>query len=80
MEMFLWKKSAVMLYCCPYGAGRVLKAKKAAGFTTHNQAQAYGCSVPRLTRFAGSVCIGPGHEKGPARSRLYSRKLDVSQQ
>jgi len=64
MKIFLWKKLAVVLYCCPDGAGWVLKAKKAAGFTTHNQAQAYGCSVPRLTRFAGSVCIGPGHKSG----------------
>jgi len=32
---------------------------KVVGFATHNQAFAYGCSVPRLTRFAGLACMGP---------------------
>jgi len=33
-----------------------------AGLTHSTAGQhAYGCSVPRLTRFAGSACMGPGH-------------------
>jgi len=37
--------------------------KKMAGFT-HSTAKlsAYGCSVPRLTRFTGSACMGPGQK------------------
>ena len=35
--------------------------KKAAGFThSTTKLHVYGCSVPRLTRFTGSVCMGPG--------------------
>jgi hypothetical protein len=35
-----------------------------AGFThSTTKLHAYGCSVPRLTRFAGSVCMGPGRKK-----------------
>ncbi len=32
-----------------------------AGFThSTTKLHVYGCSVPRLTRFTGSVCMGPG--------------------
>jgi len=32
-----------------------------AGFThSTTKRHVYGCSVPRLTRFTGSVCMGPG--------------------
>ena len=34
-----------------------------AGFThSTTKRHVYGCSVPRLTRFTGSVCMGPGHD------------------
>jgi len=29
-----------------------------AGFTKHNETVAYGCSVPRLTKFARPACNG----------------------
>jgi hypothetical protein len=35
-----------------------------AGFThSTTKLHVYGCSVPRLTRFTGSVCMGPGRKK-----------------
>ena len=44
--------------------------KKAVGLTTHNTGNAYGCSVPRLTRFTPNACMGPDHKcdslKAPA--------------
>jgi len=34
-----------------------------AGFThSTTKRHVYGCSVPRLTRFTGSVCMGPGRK------------------
>lgn len=35
--------------------------KKVAGLATHSKGYAYGCSVPRLTRFASDACMGPDH-------------------
>lgn len=37
-------------------------SKKVVGFTTHSTTNAYGCSVPRLTRFAPGTCMGPDPE------------------
>jgi len=35
-----------------------------AGFThSTTKLHAYGCSVPRLTKFTGSACMGPGRKK-----------------
>jgi len=34
-----------------------------AGFAhSTTKLHVYGCSVPRLTRFTGSVCMGPGRK------------------
>ena len=39
------------------------KIKKVVGLATHNTGNAYGCSVPRLTRFTPGVCMGPDHKE-----------------
>ncbi len=33
-----------------------------AGFATARLGIRYGCSVPRLTRFTGPACMGPGRK------------------
>jgi hypothetical protein len=45
--------------CVGIGARVHADVKKVVGFATHNQDTAYGCSVPRLTRFTVLTCMGP---------------------
>ncbi len=49
-----------------------------AGFTTAQPGTRYGCSVPRLTRFAGPACMGPGHNNRFRRTTSGLRYLSFT--
>jgi len=58
----LWDEQGAIFDCqCPVSIDLRFINKKVAGFALHTDTDAYGCSVPRLTRFACADCKGPGH-------------------